>query len=353
MADWFQIDSNLPQKPEVRQIRRSTREEKSTIVGRLVMFWALVDQHGDLLDEHERPDGTDFDGLIPGYTIEDLEDEIGGDRDFWESVSNTGWLREDSRGVLVPGFDRRFETNAKRRAEASRRKRRQRNRETGVTGTSTKTSRKAAETPEELPDDRRRVTNVTTSRDKSVTRGEERRREERTEEEIPSPSADLTSAPCSEPKRKQRRGNEEGKVLFWRELTAKPELLQRAVKARSSTFFEQAWSEASQAGWVTQGDRETRRRFLAACFFACHPPPEFQVDNPAALVRHKLIERDWKTGRMDGADDDWGRAMERLLDGVATQPRTARLDATQREQDEELDRRRESFIKQLKASAGT
>lgn len=131
--DWFECDANLSSKPEVMRIRRATRCDVALIVGRLVMLWSLVDQHGDLLDESERPDERpELDGIIPDYTVEDLVDQVGGDRAFWDAVISTGWLAESELGLLIPGFDRRFSTNSKRRSGASRRKMRQRLRERGV-----------------------------------------------------------------------------------------------------------------------------------------------------------------------------------------------------------------------------
>ena len=127
MADWFECDSNLATKPEVIEIRRSTRVEVATIIGRLIMLWSLVDQHGDLLDESERPDERpELDGIVPGYQLVDLEDCIGGDAAFWASVVKAGWIYQHSLGVLIPGFDRRFSQNSKRRTSASKRKQKQR-----------------------------------------------------------------------------------------------------------------------------------------------------------------------------------------------------------------------------------
>ncbi|MHC4877605.1 MAG: hypothetical protein ACYTGL_14010 [Planctomycetota bacterium] len=343
MADWFQVDSNLGDKPEVRQIRRATREEVATICGRLVLFWALVDQHGDLLDEDERPGGSDLDGIIPGYCLEDLEDTIGGSVEFWQAVCSTGWLAAEERGLLVPGFERRFETNAKRRAAAARRKRRQRNRDAGITGTSTKASRTPVAEPE-LPDDRQRVTKVTPGRDESVTRGEERRGEKKTEQKISSPSAPpAKSLPPVKSSHSQKNsgGRGEGNDLFWQQLVRKPGALRQAVKKQATQFFERAWTEAAAAGWVRQDDRETRRRFLAACFYACNPPPGFEVDNPARLVRQKLIETDWRTGcNASGADDDFAKRLERKLDGAVDLPRQASLMPTQRSAADEIARLR-------------
>jgi hypothetical protein len=128
--DWLQVDSNIGTKPEIRRIRRETGTESAVIVGRIVLFWCLVDQHGSALGAGERPAGRDdLDGIIPDYQIADLIDEIGGDWKFWWAVVSTGWLYEVPAGLLIPGFARRFSLCSKERANASVRKQRQRWRE--------------------------------------------------------------------------------------------------------------------------------------------------------------------------------------------------------------------------------
>lgn len=133
MAEWFQLDTNIGTKPEVLRVRRMTGETLDTVVGRLVLFWVQVDQHGALLAENERPSGRDdLDGIIPDYTVSELCDLCGGDAEFWSAVESTGWIAELSQGVAFPGYLERFENSAKNRAKAARRKQRQRLRESGV-----------------------------------------------------------------------------------------------------------------------------------------------------------------------------------------------------------------------------
>lgn len=130
--DWLQVDSNIGTKPEIRRIRRETGTEAAVIVGRIVLFWCLVDQHGSSLGPTERPAGRDdLDGIIPDYQIADLIDEIGGDWQFWWAVVSTGWLYETPSGLLIPGFSRRFSLCSKERANATVRKQRQRWRDGG------------------------------------------------------------------------------------------------------------------------------------------------------------------------------------------------------------------------------
>lgn len=133
MAEWFQLDTNIGTKPEVLRVRRMTGETLDTVVGRLVLFWVQVDQHGALLAEDERPSGRDdLDGIIPDYTVSELCDLCGGESEFWSAVASTGWIAELSQGIAFPGYLDRFENSAKNRAKAARRKQRQRLREAGV-----------------------------------------------------------------------------------------------------------------------------------------------------------------------------------------------------------------------------
>lgn len=115
-----------------------------------------------------------------------------------------------------------------------------------------------------------------------------------------------------------------GVRLLWREVVAAPERLREAVRKRDGVFLTELWREAVAAGW-TRNTRDLMRRFLAACFYVCHPPPGFPIRNPAAVLRSKLIDDQWKTGRMDGQDDDWAAALLRKIEGTASRPRTSNL----------------------------
>lgn len=194
--DWFECDSNLSSKPEIKQIRRNTGCDVATIVGRLVMLWSLVDQHGDLLDESERPDERpDLDGIIPGYAVADLIEDIGGDQAFWNAVIMTGWLAESRHGLLIPGFDRRFSTCSKQRAAASRRKMRQRQRDKGVIPTPAPVTPPVTDPVDETTSDQPRD-EVSRDRVTSVTRKRDNRTgQDRTEHSPPpSPAGDPDAA---------------------------------------------------------------------------------------------------------------------------------------------------------------
>lgn len=116
-----------------------------------------------------------------------------------------------------------------------------------------------------------------------------------------------------------------GTVNLWDTLIRSPETLSRAVRYRRHDILQTLWQAAVDQHWQ-QDDRDIRRRFLAACWFVVNPPPGFPVDNAARLLRYKLQRADWKTGCMDGSDDDFARDMERRIEGTHSLPRSSRQD---------------------------
>lgn len=329
MSAWIQIDTSLATKPEVRRIVRKSGESPATVCGRLVLFWTMVvDPHADVIDRQDRLDGRDdLDGLVAGYEIDDVIDVCDGDEAFWLIVQETGWLYFHKSGVMVPGFLERFETSAKNRAQASRRKRRQRLREQGVIESAPETEKPAGKQRKKAAQrrsSRQSVTSVTAARDQREKESETETTDRHTSP-VPPPAAetDPESNAITATGGEREAGSEEGK-FFWQKACQKPEALQRAVRLKHAEFFAVGWREAVAAGWVPD-DRDLRRRYLAAAYYVCHPPDGFSIDNAARVLRHKLIERDWKTGRMDGADDDFARDMERRIDGTAQLARSSNL----------------------------
>lgn len=150
-----------------------------------------------------------------------------------------------------------------------------------------------------------------------------------------NPSPDNAASP---------KTDEEGKDLFWQQAVKEPDQLRRAVKKRDVTWLQLAWSEAVAAGWQVD-TRDGFRRFLAAARYVTHPPDGFLIENPARVLRQKLIENDWKTGRMDGADDDWATTTLQAIEHPEPVPRTGNLMNGERVRD------RDSEIQKLRAFA--
>lgn len=112
MAQWMQVDLDLPDKPETQMIVLATGLPIDVVVGRLVMFWRLVER------ECYRRNA----GVLPKYTTAILGNLCGGDAAFWEEVCVAGWLAKTADGLEVPGWSERFSPEAKKRAQAAMRK---------------------------------------------------------------------------------------------------------------------------------------------------------------------------------------------------------------------------------------
>ncbi len=120
----------------------------------------------------------------------------------------------------------------------------------------------------------------------------------------------------------------EGKDLFWQQAVAQPQLLRQAVKNCDAAWMQQAWSEAVAAGWQ-QDTRDGFRRFLAAAFYVINPPKGFlNIESPPRVLRQKLIQNDWKTGRTDEADDAWAKLILRRIEQPEPLPRGSDLTET-------------------------
>ncbi len=343
MAEWIQIDSNLPTKPEVRRIVRKTNEDTATVIGRLLIFWSQIDQHGDLLDEAERPDGRpDLDGIIPDYELDDLLDICGGDEAFWNVVAETGWLAFDNRGLLFPGFDKRFSVSSKRRMEAARRKQRQRARDTGVIGTTPRSpepkTEKARPKKSKTPD----VTDVTQERDTNVTpvtrkcdqkrvKRESDEREESQKEKDPVPAEPRLDATL----RTTAAGDRGKKDLPWQFVTDRR--LKSAVTNKDPTIIETLYREAIAAGWLTETPTSRHRFYSAVCYGTREP----SVESVKGLLTYRLKKNDWRTGTNDA--DDEAKKLIRIADGT-DRPRVSNLDTPA----EDLDRKKAEACASLK-----
>lgn len=165
-GDWIPIGCTILSKREVLILAARLGWSRYEVVGRLVEFWVWV--------SNESTDGT-----ICGLAVGDLWKVYGFDRRFVAALCEVGWLIQGQDCITIPNFHRWLHSGAKQRLMASERKRRQRNK-SPENSTLTQMSRKChAES----------VTDVTQmsrcERDKSVTREEKRREENRTKVRSP------------------------------------------------------------------------------------------------------------------------------------------------------------------------
>ena len=106
-GEWCPIDCNLATKPEVLELVDETGDPADAVIGRLVQLWLWSAMNSE--------DGT------ARMTVGRLGRLFGGSGTFWAGVQRVGWLQvdEDSGTVAIPGWERRFGSAAKARAQAA------------------------------------------------------------------------------------------------------------------------------------------------------------------------------------------------------------------------------------------
>ena len=112
-GEWFPVDVNLAEKPEVLEICELTGCEVEVVVYRLFRLWGWMQMHS--ADGNAR------------VTLERFSKLVGCNAEFWESVSEVGWLELRDGEIGLPGWDERFSGAAKRRKMAAKRVQRHRN----------------------------------------------------------------------------------------------------------------------------------------------------------------------------------------------------------------------------------
>lgn len=108
-GDYIPIDHELALTPQVLALHERTGADVDQIVGRLALFWCLVDR-------------MTTDGRLPWMGAAALARQCGGDAAFWEGVAAVGWLTIDEAGVAMPDYERRFSRGARRRMKDRQRK---------------------------------------------------------------------------------------------------------------------------------------------------------------------------------------------------------------------------------------
>ncbi len=158
--DWIKMRASLQTHPKVVTLMSHTKCDRHTVIGSLHAVWSVFDQHTE-------------EGVLEGYTPEALDDIIGR-KGFAEAMIAAGWLQFDGDKTLaVPDFQEHNGESAKKRAEATLRKRKSRNSHAVVTDMSRKTC------------------------DTSVTREEKRREEDSVSKDTgaEAPSSEKSDAP--------------------------------------------------------------------------------------------------------------------------------------------------------------
>ena len=158
---WIKFRKSLLTDGRVRIVARKCNCTKGAVLGGLISLWSLADEHAN------------DSGEIIGYTQEDIDEEaeIPG---FCDALPED-WIDLSGEFIQLPNYLEHNGGTAKKRIDASRRKRKQRDMSQPPVTNVTKMSHDV-------------VTNVTEPCDKSVTRTEQNRTEQRrTENKPPKP----------------------------------------------------------------------------------------------------------------------------------------------------------------------
>lgn len=120
---WIKMRTNLLDHPKVvrmaRALKLKTKRERLQIVGGLWAVWITFDEHS-------------VDGVLEGYTMETMDDNLGGWRGFSEAMAEVKWLVCSEDGLTMPEFDEHNGQSAKRRAQDAKRKRGDRDADDGA-----------------------------------------------------------------------------------------------------------------------------------------------------------------------------------------------------------------------------
>ena len=111
-GEWFPVDVNLAEKPEVLELCEITGLDVEVVVFRLFRLWGWFQMHSS--DGHAR------------VTLKRFTSVAGGDAQFWKAVTHVGWLDETSEGIRIPKWEDRFSNAAKSKKRAAMRQKRHR-----------------------------------------------------------------------------------------------------------------------------------------------------------------------------------------------------------------------------------
>jgi hypothetical protein len=113
--DWFPVESDLPDKPEVWAIAEAMNLDPDAVVGKLIRVWAWFDKH--TADGHAQ--------RVTFVLVDDKARATG----FAAAMASVGWLVRSASGVTMPKFDVHHSHSAKSRLLGTVRKQAQRARD--------------------------------------------------------------------------------------------------------------------------------------------------------------------------------------------------------------------------------
>jgi len=111
-GEWFPVDVNLAEKPEVLELCELTGLDVEVVIFRLFRLWGWFQMHS-----------SDGDARV---TLKRFTSVAGGDAEFWHAVTQVGWLEETGDGIRIPKWEDRFSNAAKSKKRAAMRQKRHR-----------------------------------------------------------------------------------------------------------------------------------------------------------------------------------------------------------------------------------
>lgn len=112
-TSWFRVRSSLPTEPAVLGMTIELEIDVHSLLGKLVWFWAWVDQHVAI--------GDDDVDVRAGITPRIMDHLVGCDG-FANAYINAGWARIDDGELVLINIGKHVGSTAKQRAEDSHRK---------------------------------------------------------------------------------------------------------------------------------------------------------------------------------------------------------------------------------------
>jgi hypothetical protein len=111
-GDWHIVHNNLRASGQVFRMARKLRCKRTMIVGACSIWWAILDEYGK-------------EGLVDGYSLEDLDHEVQLPG-FGAAMVAEDWLQVSGDGLLAPEWEEYNGRGAKARLQERSKKRRQR-----------------------------------------------------------------------------------------------------------------------------------------------------------------------------------------------------------------------------------
>lgn len=108
MSGWIKMSVHLRTHPKVVRMASALRADRLRVVGGLWAVWCIFDAHTE-------------DGLLEGYTLQAIDDDLGW-KGFAAAMQSIGWLEERDDGLVAPDYDEHNGPSAKRRASETKRK---------------------------------------------------------------------------------------------------------------------------------------------------------------------------------------------------------------------------------------